>query len=42
MNDNNTQRSVDACAQRFLVIARAGLETWQETRDDTPAVSGWP
>ena len=34
MNDNNIQRSVDACAQRFLVIARAGLEAWRETWDD--------
>ena len=34
MNDSNIQRSIDACAQRFLAIARAGLETWQETGDD--------
>ena len=34
MNDNNIQRSIDACAQRFLTIAREALGTWQETRDD--------
>ena len=34
MNDNNIQRSVDACAQRFLIFAREALGTWQETRDD--------
>ena len=35
MTDNtNIQQHVDACAQRFLIIAREALGTWQETRDD--------